>query len=598
MKRLASLALSLVMLLILTIPAARAAEAAPTPPDWVKAEEYAVFDDGEAYQPENWERILRLRADAAAGNPAPRQGAAMYDDYRALQSLSSGGNRTGSASIEFEVSLLDLRYRCNMLIKPPVFSQGWPRPVFDRAAEDGAGQEPQVYLARLWALRSQFIQFANLASGSSDDMRAFVRSVQAMYDAYPQFQSAEVVEWDMARLAPEEYREMVRDGMIVVTLDGRIVHPAILTYSPVRHEASFACVREGCTMVPVRRLAEMLGATVHYAAGKLTLTRAGTTVVMTVGGRSADVNGTVYQLAAAPFQENGRIYIPVRDLGAFFGQKLEWVNPRELAVTENKAAAGNSNLEAWALPMGAMLNDLNRGHSGSESAERITLFGGAPRAEEFVTAGGIYGYGMREGARFGREIALNALNGASWGINSRDDLIGTVCSMTYHGHNENFLSDAAYFKSLSSADYQRMLKNAGGMDQYMIPYTVQLGEKWGDRGILCWDLFRMSNLVQWGYMAGYLTYPEALALLEPAAELLHDNFKSWDEAYENYLDGYNWWARNNVLNKDVWTTERGKIYQRMKDDPAAAKIFDDALFRRAVAGVPGVTAAGLLAGTV
>ena len=31
---------------------------------------------------------------------------------------------------------------------------------------------------------------------------------------------------------------------------------------------------------------------------------------------------------------------------------------------------------------------------------------------------------------------------------------------------------------------------------YMFPYTKALGEKWGERGILCWDLFRMSNLVQ------------------------------------------------------------------------------------------------------
>ena len=42
MKRRISLVLSLLMLLTL-IPAALAAETAPTPPVWVKAEEYAVF---------------------------------------------------------------------------------------------------------------------------------------------------------------------------------------------------------------------------------------------------------------------------------------------------------------------------------------------------------------------------------------------------------------------------------------------------------------------------------------------------------------------------------------------------------------------------
>lgn len=74
MKRLLSPALSLMMLLTLTAPAAQAAEVKPTPPEWVKAEEYAVLADGEAYQKENWGKILRLRADAETGAPGPGAG--------------------------------------------------------------------------------------------------------------------------------------------------------------------------------------------------------------------------------------------------------------------------------------------------------------------------------------------------------------------------------------------------------------------------------------------------------------------------------------------------------------------------------------------
>ena len=66
MKRRISLVLSLLMLLTL-IPAALAAETAPTPPVWVKAEEYAVFEGDSTYTGETWETVLRLRADAAAG---------------------------------------------------------------------------------------------------------------------------------------------------------------------------------------------------------------------------------------------------------------------------------------------------------------------------------------------------------------------------------------------------------------------------------------------------------------------------------------------------------------------------------------------------
>ena len=125
----------------------------------------------------------------------------------------------------------------------------------------------------------------------------------------------------------------------------------------------------------------------------------------------------------------------------------------------------------------------------------------------------------------------------SWGITDRENLIETVCRMTYYGHNADFQAYVAMIKGMSAAEYRELLNNAEGMDAYMFHYTKRLGEKWGDRGILCWDLFRMSNLVQWGYVAGYVTYPEALALLEPAATLLQKNFKNWNEAFENYLDG-------------------------------------------------------------
>lgn len=117
----------------------------------------------------------------------------------------------------------------------------------------------------------------------------------------------------------------------------------------------------------------------------------------------------------------------------------------------------------------------------------------------------------------------------------------------------------------------------------------------GDRGILCWDLFRMSNLVQWGYEAGYLTYPEALALLEPAAVRLKEAFSSWDEAYENYLDGYNWWARNDMTGPIRLGDFRGKRYLLLKESEATSALFDDALFSCAVLPVPGLSAASLSA---
>lgn len=158
--------------------------------------------------------------------------------------------------------------------------------------------------------------------------------------------------------------------------------------------------------------------------------------------------------------------------------------------------------------------------------------------------------------------------------------------MTFYGHNASFLEAAAIAEGLTDAEMESLIAQSSEVDAYMWPYTKQLSEKWGDRGILCWDLFRMSNLVQWGYTAGYLTYAESLALLEPPAAILQENFSSWDEAYENYLDGYHWWARENVLDTDVWETSRGQRYLRMKNGEDAA-IFDDSLFHKEIIPVPG-----------
>lgn len=587
MKRLISLALSMVMLLALAVPAASAAEAKPAPPDWVKAEEYAVFRDGAAYQPENWARILRLRADAAAGHTADEMTAPLKEDYAALRALTSGkSTKIDSASLCFELGLINLRYRCSALSRKLPLSKTSPSGVYagsllSSAMKLGAAEPENVYRAQLWEARNQLLNFCDLYAKSSRQMEDFAAALQALYQ-YPQFKSSVLLDWDMAALVPEEYRAMVQDG-IIVTLDGELVHPAILSSSPVRHELSAACVKNGWTMVPVRRLAELTGADVSYSNGVVTILRAGASVKMTIGSRTASVNGKTIEMTAAPVKENGRTYIPVRYIGEFFGQDLEWVTPGQLSATENRAAAGTSNLEAWALPMGAILAQVRHGDPA--------LFGEMCRVGE--TPESQYG-APGQSPVLPAQAARSTLE-SGWGITCRKDLVETVCAMTFSGHNSSFQEDAALIDSLSPAQYQQLLKNAQGMDQYMFPYTKQLHEKWGDRGILCWDLFRMSNLVQWGYLAGYVTYPEALALLEPAATLLHDHFKSWDEAYENYLDGYNWWARNNVLGQNIWETERGKIYTAMKADPARSALFDNQLFKTPVRGVPGLTAEQVLA---
>ena len=324
-------------------------------------------------------------------------------------------------------------------------------------------------------------------------------------------------------------------------------------------------IRGGRTMIPIRVLAERLGADVGWdqAARQVTLERAGVTILMTVGSKTAYINGKAVEMDVAPYITGGRTLIPARYVAEFFGQKVDWDGEtRRVYVTEDKSAVGDSNLEAWALPMGAMLSYLNQGE--------INVFGLYKRSWKtpLPTVGGIAPPGGGDYEMVSPYERCRLTLSQSWDIDSREELIYTVCAMTVAGHNVEFLEEAAQ----------------AGTDAT----TRRISARWGDRGILCWDLFRMSNLVQWGYVAGYITYPEALALLEPAATLLCENFSSWDEAYENYLDGYIWWS--GIDAKDAWDTGRGVNYKSM----SKSSIFNDALFQTGVIPVPGVTAEGLL----
>lgn len=361
-----------------------------------------------------------------------------------------------------------------------------------------------------------------------------------------------------APILPVHAAQSVPSTSVQVYLDGQ----------KLRHPDTQPCIMNDRTMVPIYQLTKALGANVVWdgAARTVTITRANTTIFMTIDSTTAYVNGDPVTMDVAPCILNDRTMIPAAYVALFFGQTVTWDGEARIAyISEDKTVAGDSNLEAWAIPMGYYLNSPH------------VQFGGYPRS--YVDA---------------YDTTPEMLLADSWSITNRQELIETVLSMTVAGHNVSFLSAAAIVDSLSASEYKQLLAESEGMDAYMWPYTKELSKKWADRGILCWDLFRMSNLVQWGYKCGYITYAEALVLLEPAVTLLKENFSSWDEAFENYVDGYNWWARNDVSGQDTWETSRGLHYQMYKKQ-YGSQLFNDDLFKNDVIPVPGLTLDDILA---
>lgn len=574
MKRLIAFVLSLVMLCTLTIPAFAVGPVTPTAPEWIDAEDYLVFPGDEVYQPENWAKVLEMRAEAANGGLRPGE-----DD---------GQWRTGegSAGLRYETGLVRLKNAENEGLTTPEALRtfgvaGWHFEYAKQAwyKQNGGETDETYYRLRLASGQATGIYHQ---SKNYEEVDAVTKALgidpEEYFDGpYMELFPAEVKAKVLADLAAYRVKEARR---IRIELDGGSL---AIDVEPE--------IRNGRTMVPIRAVSEALGAVVEWDgnARRVTMTRAGRVVTMTIGSTTATVDGQAREMDVAPYISGGRTLIPARFVAEFFGQKVGWVeSPRTVLIEEDKSVAGGSGLEAWALPMGAMLTKL------TVDAE-IDRFGLWPRSKTiYYPTSGVTGIAPPGGGDYVRmsacELCRKTLRD-SWGVEGREDLIRTVMSMTYEGHNSSFLAAAAQIAGMSKSEYERYTA-ANAVNAYMFPYTEQLSEKWGERGILCWDLFRMSNLVQWGYMAGYVTYAEALALLGPAATLLCEEFSSWDEAYENYLDGYYWWARENVLGEDIWQTPRGTAYVEMSQ----SAIFDDSLFQKGVTPVPGITAEQLLAG--
>ena len=525
MKRILAVALSLVMALTLCVPALAAA---PERPGWVKDWEYTVFEADDIYTGETWQIVERLRSDAAAGNLQPKKGDDRYEDWLA-------GEKTGApAALRFELGLIGVQYTLNAGKRTAVAQA---RRYFglaqDTYLDEGGTRDDATYnLLTLWYLRAGMVE---CSPGTNQTFSGLVLEEFLDRSGYTMDQFRDcplmdlVTEADWAtiqeNLPAERAEAELAKTRAKVTLDGNRIDTENL-----------ARVVNGRTMIPVRCLAEQMGADVSYDSTlkAARIVRAGVEIIMPIGSKTCTVNGEPFQMDVAPYIENGRTMIPARYVSELFGQNIQWISDtRTAAVTENKALAGDTNLEQWAMAMGAYLGAANNGGN-------LTVFGGKGRGQSYSKD--VIGQPMAMGTVYTYEWARYMLEDG-WSIHDRTELIQTVCAMTVAGHNASFLHDVDMISSMTDAQYRALLSQATGMDAYMFPYTKALGEKWGERGILCWDLFRMSNLVQWGYAAGYLTYPEALALLEPAATALHDNFSSWEEACENYLDGYNWWSR-------------------------------------------------------
>jgi hypothetical protein len=111
--------------------------------------------------------------------------------------------------------------------------------------------------------------------------------------------------------------------VIKITIDNPVVTIDDVPQPPL--EAS-PFMWQGRTMVPVRVIAEGLGATVNYDAvtKAVTVILGSDTIVMKVDDKNATINGRSVLLDAPPLNRSGRVFIPVRFVSEAFKAEVAW----------------------------------------------------------------------------------------------------------------------------------------------------------------------------------------------------------------------------------------------------------------------------------
>ena len=537
---------------LLTQPAA---PVTPTAPSWVAAEDYITFPGDAAYQPGNWDYIQVLRRQAEEGGLLDYEGRDWAE---------------GSPAQCYETALIRLKcaenYRDDPFeAKAAFLSAGRAF----HAAESGwydqsRGRDETYYRLSVEKYRAYVLYHPeyseNLGRGLVPALDALGMTLDDFFNA-PYMDRVSQADRAVVEGLAAEYQEVYdrEKNRVSVYLDGE---PLIMDTEPQ--------VLGERVMVPIRAISEALGADVGWneESWEVTLTRAGSVVALTPGETVAAVDGEKLEMDVAPYADQNRTYIPARYVAEFFGQTVTWNGEeRRVEISEDKSGWEDSGLEGRLLPMGSLLGFLE----GGDPAQ----FGFYPRPPYTETAHS--DHGVNENRTVAPSGLCRETLAETWEIPDREALLETVEDILKAGHNADFQRAADEVRGLSDWQIANRTEKLGDVDQYMWPYTKALTKKWGEAGIRAWDLCRAVTLVRWGYTAGYVTYGEAMELLEPAAEELAERFSSWDQVYENFLEGYYWCLREDLGDGTVWDTDLGMAYQYLKNSPDTRSLFDDAV---------------------
>ncbi len=108
-------------------------------------------------------------------------------------------------------------------------------------------------------------------------------------------------------------------------------------FGEVKHNDVAPIIRNERTMLPIRFIAEALGAKVDWKEtgvdmGIVTITKDDIKIEITINSDTAYVNGNAVKLDSPAFIENDRTYLPLRFISENLGAKVEWIEDVQQVV--------------------------------------------------------------------------------------------------------------------------------------------------------------------------------------------------------------------------------------------------------------------------
>ena len=147
--------------------------------------------------------------------------------------------------------------------------------------------------------------------------------------------------------------------------------------SPMALDAA-PIIRESRTMLPVRFVAEAFGATVGWdgVTSTATITTADVEIRITIGAKTAVVNGATVSLDVPAFIENSRTYMPVRFVAENLGATVAWDGATSTATLTKEGVAPSTDDEGDSSSIGNIafhtIDKLNTNTSVSDSHASMT----------------------------------------------------------------------------------------------------------------------------------------------------------------------------------------------------------------------------------